>query len=103
MFWPRRPARSCSIVRRVAPCQCFVSDAKESAGRGYLRDRRRCPKMKLAGTNVLLTGASMGLGEALARALAAKGAKLVLVARGEEKLRAVVDELRKGGADAHAV
>jgi NAD(P)-dependent dehydrogenase (short-subunit alcohol dehydrogenase family) len=41
----------------------------------------------------LITGASRGLGHALARALAADGWELVIDARGERDLRAVADEL----------
>ena len=40
-----------------------------------------------AGKPVLLTGASSGLGEALAMELWQRGANLVLVARREERLR----------------
>ncbi len=41
----------------------------------------------------LITGASGGLGEEYARQLAAKGHHLILVARREEKLRAIRDDL----------
>ncbi len=48
---------------------------------------------------VLITGASAGIGEACARAFAARGASLVLVARRAEKLHALAAEL----AAKHAV
>jgi uncharacterized protein len=41
----------------------------------------------------VVTGASSGIGEATARALAAKGWRCVLVARREEQLRALAEEL----------
>jgi uncharacterized protein len=51
----------------------------------------------LAGRHALVTGASSGLGADFARELARRGAGLTLVARREERLRALAREL----ADAH--
>jgi NAD(P)-dependent dehydrogenase (short-subunit alcohol dehydrogenase family) len=49
---------------------------------------------------VVVTGASAGLGRAIARAAAARGARVVLVARGGDGLDAAAEEL---GPNAHAV
>ena len=47
----------------------------------------------MTSSTALITGASGGIGEALARQLAAAGNHLVLVARSEGKLRALADDL----------
>ncbi len=51
-------------------------------------------RQTLSGATALVTGASSGLGVDFARQLAQRGASLVLVARREEKLRAVQSELQ---------
>ena len=52
----------------------------------------------------LITGASMGIGEELARVFAAEGRDVVLVARSEAKLRSLGKELEEAhGITAHVV
>jgi short-subunit dehydrogenase len=50
--------------------------------------------MKKRGARALITGASSGLGEEFAHQLARKGFDLVLVARSEERLSRVADDVR---------
>lgn len=59
--------------------------------------------MKIQGQGALITGASRGLGRALAEALAARGARLALVARDAAPLGEVVAGIRARGGDAHAI
>ena len=58
--------------------------------------------MKLAGQVALVTGASRGLGAAIARALAAEGAKLACVARAGRELDETVASLAARGVEAIA-
>ena len=53
--------------------------------------------MNFKGKTVVITGASSGIGLALAYEFAALGANLVLGARTEEKLKEVADELDARG------
>lgn len=59
--------------------------------------------MKLDGQGALITGASRGLGRALAEALAARGARVALVARDGGALDEVVAGIRTRGGVAHAI
>ncbi len=59
--------------------------------------------MKIQNTAALITGASRGLGRALALALGRAGARLVLVAREAAPLDAVVSEVRQAGGVAHGI
>lgn len=49
---------------------------------------------------VVITGASSGIGEATAKLLASKGAKLVLGARREDKLQELAETISKDGGEA---
>jgi 3-oxoacyl-[acyl-carrier protein] reductase len=50
--------------------------------------------LKLRGKTALITGASQGIGEAVARAFALAGVHLILLARNAEKLQCISDELQ---------
>jgi len=55
---------------------------------------------KLAGRTAVITGASKGLGRAMALSLGGAGAKLALISRSKEQLQAVAAEARQLGAEA---
>jgi NAD(P)-dependent dehydrogenase (short-subunit alcohol dehydrogenase family) len=61
------------------------------------------PGVRLKDRLALITGASRGLGAALAHRFAAEGARLVLLARDSEALEKVDDELRADGHSATLV
>mgnify|MGYP001461728981 FL=1 len=52
---------------------------------------------------VVITGASSGIGKSIALNLAAKGAKVVLAARREEKLKKIVENIIQDGGEASYV
>ncbi len=55
---------------------------------------------KIKGKRVVVTGASSGIGEALAREYAALGARVVLGARQEDKLKQIVAQITEQGGEA---
>jgi NAD(P)-dependent dehydrogenase (short-subunit alcohol dehydrogenase family) len=61
------------------------------------------PKKPLDEQVMVVTGASSGVGRAIARAAGARGAKVVVAARGEDGLAAAVEEIERAGSQALAV
>ena len=57
------------------------------------------PQLSLENRSALITGASGGIGGAIARAFAAAGAKLFLQGTSEEKLKSLLDELKAEGRE----
>jgi len=63
----------------------------------------RAPNFDLAGQTALVTGASRGIGAALAKGLAAAGAEVIVAARTEAALKSVAEEITAAGGRARAV
>jgi 3-oxoacyl-[acyl-carrier protein] reductase len=57
-------------------------------------------KVDLSGKSAIVTGASRGIGKAIALALAANGAKVACVARSADKLKETADEIAAAGGTA---
>ncbi len=58
---------------------------------------------RLRGRTALVTGSSNGIGEAIARVLAASGAEVVVSGRNPDRAGAVADAIRAKGGTAHVV
>jgi NAD(P)-dependent dehydrogenase (short-subunit alcohol dehydrogenase family) len=61
------------------------------------------PSFDLKGKVAVVTGASMGIGYGLAKALANAGAKVVATARSMKELETLVEEIRQEGGEASAI
>lgn len=59
---------------------------------------KEAPRMKLKGKAAVITGASKGIGEGIAKVYAKYGAKCILAARGEQVL-ALAEKMRQEGYD----
>lgn len=83
----------------------FLGNALRAARRGAIRysDCAMADTNDFHGKWALVTGASAGIGAALARELAGCGAKLILTARRRERLEALAAELNAHGTETRIV
>jgi NAD(P)-dependent dehydrogenase (short-subunit alcohol dehydrogenase family) len=95
----------CQIVGHdpasLALFQFVVNRSNQRARRAHLSGMREASPWEPK--TALITGASRGLGAALATNLASRGTRVVLVARGEDALDGVVASIRAAGGEAHAL
>src|SRR5262245_40595404 len=82
------------MVRRRSPTRLLTRPTES----GY--EEYSMSEKKLNGKVALITGASKGLGKAMALALGSAGAKLALVSRNADQLNAVAKESQVAGAEA---
>jgi 3-oxoacyl-[acyl-carrier protein] reductase len=61
------------------------------------------PDTQLAGQTAIITGSTSGIGEAIARVLAASGAEVVVSGRDTTRSQKVVNSIAEAGGKAHAV
>jgi NAD(P)-dependent dehydrogenase (short-subunit alcohol dehydrogenase family) len=61
------------------------------------------PQFNLQGKIALITGASKGIGESMARLMAAAGARVVVSSRKQEALDALAEDIKKEGGEATGI
>jgi len=64
-------------------------------------EERDCPPFDFAGKTAIVTGASRGIGCAIAEAFARAGANVAILARGSDELKEVARAIRAGGRDVY--
>ena len=109
----RRNAGHVTIVERAGQLLARVRSWREA-----LVDGRQTPsvrfdnvhasqgrgaRMQLKGAVAVVTGASSGIGEAVAVGLAQRGANVVLAARRKERLDVLADRIERAGGNALAI
>jgi NAD(P)-dependent dehydrogenase (short-subunit alcohol dehydrogenase family) len=83
--------------RGVSPLRRLAWGLRSSLNEPVVSGRRGRPNGQVAGSRVLVTGASSGIGRAAAARLAEQGARVVAVARRERELALLCDEIAGAG------
>jgi NAD(P)-dependent dehydrogenase (short-subunit alcohol dehydrogenase family) len=96
-----RPMASRNPLRRLAE-QVVLTSMRPPLIPTLLQYRPDREIIDLKGKRILLTGASSGIGEAAAEKLARRGATVVVVARRQDLLDALVTRITDAGGDARA-
>src|SRR5262245_38964586 len=79
--------------------QCNFNDTYQKIKIG--KEKRM--DLKLKDKVALVTGSSSGIGESIAKTLAAEGATVIVHGRNEERAKRVADEINRGGGKAFTV
>lgn len=99
-YAPGQPASASTTALRLLSVASFASTARGAVDLefrlaiGTVRIRTRMRISYFTGRTILITGASSGLGSEFARQLARVAARLVLVARRDDRLQALQTELK---------
>src|SRR2546421_10087071 len=75
----------------------YLLNSRSTGAGGSAAPREEESSLDLKGPTVLLTGASSGIGRALAKRVADRGARLAIAARREDLLDGLADELEQAG------
>lgn len=86
-----REIKLCSVKGTVFVCKEWSKSTYYSKDINYVLWKRR---RMVKGKNILITGASQGIGAKTAEYLSEQGATVILVARNEEKLKKVQERLK---------
>src|SRR4051794_37189445 len=96
----RAPGVSSRPHRRRKGRRRVRDDGQGCVDRGSHGRRSSGMAKQMGGAVVVVTGASSGVGRACARAFGARGARVALIARNEDALKAAADEIRREGGTA---